>query len=94
MNTYRKFLRIWLTVSSFIGFIAGWLFLSHTSTTTSSVTQIGNTTAQLPQIQAIPTLMGATTNTSTLNNVQTFTVNTVTSQLQNLFAPQMRTGSS
>ena len=92
MNTYRKFLRIWLTVSSFIGFIAGWVFLSHTSSTTTTVTQIDNTTVELPEIQAIPTL-GATDN-SALNNVQTFTVNTVTSQIQNLFSPRMRTGGS
>jgi len=92
MNTYRKFLRIWLTVSSFIGFIVGWVFLSHISSTPNGVTQVGNT--QLPAIQAIPTLIGATTNTSALNNVQTFTVNTVTSQIQNLFSPRMRTGGS
>ena len=92
MNTYRKFLRIWLTISSFIGFIAGWIFLSHTSTTTS-VTQVGNTTVQMPAIQAIPTL-GVSTDNSALNNVQSFTVNTVTSQLQNMFSPRMRTGGS
>jgi hypothetical protein len=94
MNTYRKFLRIWLTVSSFIGFITGWVFLSHTSSTSTGVTQVGNTAMQLPAIQAIPTLIGATTNTSALNNVQTFTVNIVTSQIQNLFSPRMRTGGS
>lgn len=92
MNTYRKFLRIWLTISSFIGFIAGWVSLSHSSSPTTSVTQFGNT-AQLPAIQAIPTL-GTGTDNSALNNVQSFTVNTVTSQLQNLFSPPMRTGGS
>ena len=30
MNISRKFLRIWLTISSMIGFVAGWIFLSHT----------------------------------------------------------------
>ena len=93
MNTYRKFLRIWLTISSFIGFIAGWFFLSHTSTTTSSSVQVGNTTVQLPAIQAIPTL-GVSANNSAASNVQSFTVNTVTSQLQNMFSPSMRTGGS
>jgi hypothetical protein len=93
MNTYRKFLRVWLTISSFIGFIAGWIFLSHTSTTTTSVTQVSNTTVQMPAIQAIPTLDVATNN-SALNNVQSFTVNTVTSQIQNMFSPRMRTGAS
>ena len=93
MNTYRKFLRIWLTISSFIGFIAGWVFLSHTLPTTTSVTQFGNSAVQLPAIQAIPTI-GTGIDNSALNNVQTFTVNTITSQIQNLFSPPMRTGGS
>jgi len=93
MNTYRKFLRIWLTISSFIGFIAGWIFLSHSSSTTTNVNQFGNTTMKLPEIQAIPTLSIGTGN-SALNNVQSFTVNTITSQIQNMLSPRMRTGGS
>jgi len=92
MNAYRKFLRIWLTVSSFIGFIAGWVFLSHT-VETKTVTTIGNTTVSMPALQAIPTVQGLTQN-SAINNVQSFTVNTNISQGWSLFSPPMRTGGS
>jgi hypothetical protein len=92
MNAVRKLLRIWLTVASFIGFIAGWIFLSHTTTTTS-VTYVGNTAVQMPALQAIPTVEGINGN-SALNNVQTFTVNTNTSAFQSFFSSPLRTGGS
>jgi len=92
MTTYRKFLRIWLTISSFIGFIAGWVFLSHT-VETKTITYVGNTAVEMPALQAIPTVAGLTTN-SAVNNVQTFTVNTNTAQGWSLFSPPMRTGGS
>jgi len=41
MNIYRKIIRIWLAIASFIGFIAGWVFLSHT-VETKTVTYVGN----------------------------------------------------
>jgi len=92
MNAYRKLLRIWITVNSFIGFVAGWGFLSHT-VDTSTITHIGNTTVEMPALQPIPTVQSATSN-SALNNVQTFSVNTSPSLFQSLFSPRMRTGGS
>lgn len=92
MNTYRKLIRIWLTISSFIGFIAGWIFLSHTIET-KTVTYVGNTAVEMPALQAIPTVGSLNTN-SAINNVQTFTVNTNTSQSWSLFSRPMRTGGS
>jgi hypothetical protein len=89
MNAYRKLIRIWLTISSFIGFIAGWIFLSHT-VETKTVTYVGNTAVEMPALQAIPTVGSLNTN-SAINNVQTFTVNR---QAQSLFSPFMRTGGS
>jgi len=89
MNIYRKIIRIWLAIASFIGFIAGWVFLSHT-VETKTVTYVGNTAVEMPALQAIPTVGSANPN-SAVNNVQTFTVNR---QSQSLFSPFMRTGGS
>jgi len=88
MNISRKLLRIWLTISSVIGFIAGWIFLSHT-VDTKTVTLVGNTSVNMPDIQPIPTL---STRSSGTNNVRTFTVNP--NPPQQSFSPGFRTGGS
>jgi len=92
MNAYRKLLRVWITVTSFIGFVAGWVFLSRTSDPTT-VTQIGNTAVEIPALQAVPTVESLNSN-SALNNVQNFNVNTNPSFFQSLLSPRMRTGGS
>jgi hypothetical protein len=86
MNISRKLLRIWLTISSVIGFVAGWIFLSHTADTTQ---QVDNTIIQMPEIQAIPPLG---TQSSSVNNIQTFAVNPNITQQSSL--PIFRTGGS
>lgn len=86
MKIYKKILRIWITLASFIGFIAGWVFLSHT-TTTNNTTSSGNSTISVPALQAIPMIDAGTANT---NNVQIFTLNTS----QQTFSPVFRTGGS
>lgn len=88
MNISRKLLRIWLTISSLIGFVAGWIFLSHTAEA-KTVNQVGNTTVQMPEIQPIPTL---NSQSSGGNNVQTFSVNP--NPPQQSFSPEFRTGGS
>ena len=86
MNISRKFLRIWLTISSLLGFVAGWIFLSHTAESKTTI-QVGNITVEMPDIQAIPTVNG-----SGPNSVQAFSLNPNTSQLA--FSPSFRTGGS
>lgn len=88
MNISRKFLRIWLTISSMIGFVAGWIFLSHT-VETEIVTHVGSTTVDMPDIQPIQTL---NTEGSGVNNVQTFSINP--NPPQSSFSPGFRTGGS
>ena len=90
MNISRRLLRIWLTVSSFVGFIAGWIFLSHT-TDTDTITQVGNTKVNMPEVQAIPTLRGMDED-SDRNDVQTFSINPNSAQPS--FSPNLRTGGS
>ena len=92
MNAYRKLLRVWITVTSFVGLVAGWIFLSRTSDT-NNVVYIGNTAIEMPAWQAIPTVESVNPN-SALNSLQTFTVNPSTSQSQSFFSPPMRTGGS
>lgn len=89
MNTYKKALRVWITVSSFFGFIAGWIFLSHT-VDSETITQIGNTTVEMPALQAIPTLESVNTDSSWSSSIQNFTI----VQSQQVFSPPMRTGGS
>jgi hypothetical protein len=86
MSISRKLVRIWLTISSVIGFVAGWIFLSHT-VEAKTVTQVGNTTVEMPDIQAIPTL-----NNSGVGNMQTFSINPNPPQQSS--APSFRTGGS
>ena len=88
MNISRKLLRIWLTITSAVGFLIGWIFISHT-VEAKTIIQVGNTTIEMPAIQAIPTL---NIQGSSGNNVQTFSVNP--SQSQQSFVPGFRTGGS
>jgi hypothetical protein len=86
MSISRKFIRLWLTISSGIGFVVGWVFLSHT-VEAKTVTQVGNTTVEMPAIQVIPTL-----SSSGSSSMQTFSVNP--NPQQQSFAPSFRTGGS
>lgn len=88
MNVNRKLLKIWLTISSLVGFVAGWFFIAHTVDSNSTIT-IGNTTITMPEFQDIPSINGVDQNTS-IGDVQTFSINTS----QPFFSPQLRTGGS
>jgi len=88
MNAYKKVLRIWITITSFIGFLVGWVFLSRT-TEPDTVTYVGNTVVTMPEIQAIPAL-GDTSNNTGSGNVQFFTVNVAPQSS----SPTFRTGGS
>jgi len=86
MNVSRKLLRIWLTISSLVGFVLGWIFLSRT-VEAATPTRIGNTSIAMPDIQAIPTL---STEDLNANGRRTFSVN----PSQPSFMPRLRTGGS
>jgi len=88
MNAYKKILRIWITITSSIGFLVGWVFLSRT-TEPETVTYVGNTVVTMPEIQAIPAL-GDTSNNTDSGNVQFFTVNVAPQSS----SPTFRTGGS
>jgi len=89
MNAYKKVLRIWITITSFIGFLVGWVFLSHT-TDTNITTYVGNVAVVMPEIQTIPALGDTTTDTTNTGNVQVFTVNAA----PQTSGPTFRTGGS
>ncbi|HMZ08629.1 MAG TPA: hypothetical protein PK078_13515 [Anaerolineales bacterium] len=90
MNIYRQILKIWITVTSVIGFVAGWVFLSRAAEL-EEITTIGNTAINMPEMPSLPTLDGSVTDTSNPGNVQSFTVNTAP---QTNFTQPMRTGGS
>jgi len=89
MNAYKKILRIWITITSFVGFLVGWVFLSRT-TEAETITYVGNTVVTMPEIQAIPALGDTSTSNTATNNVQFFTVNVS----QQTSSPAFRTGGS
>jgi hypothetical protein len=86
MNIPRKLLRIWLTVSSLVGFVLGWIFLSQT-VEAATPTRVGNTSVNMPDIQAIPTLSTDSVNS---NSLRSFAFRPV----QPSFLPRLRTGGS
>ena len=85
MNISRKLLRLWLTISSVIGFIVGWIFLSH-DVDSERVTHVGSTAVEMPTIQPIPTL-----NADSITG-QPFSINP--NPPQQLFSSSFRTGGS
>ena len=89
MKTYKKILRIWITIASFISFLTGWVFISR-ATKIGSVTYVGNTAVVMPTFQSIPALGDTTSNNTGTGNVQVFTVNTAPQTSR----PMFRTGGS
>ena len=89
MNAYKKILRIWITITSFIGFLVGWVFLSRT-TEPATVAYVGNMVVTMPEIQAIPALGDTSNNTTNSGNVQFFTVDDAPQSS----SPMFRTGGS
>jgi len=89
MNAYKKILRIWITITSFIGFLVGWVFLSRT-TESEIVTYVGNTVVTMPEIQTIPALGDTSTSNTKSEDVQFFTVNVAPQSS----SPMFRTGGS
>jgi len=89
MSLYRKLLRYWLTAASLVGFLIGWIFISHSTEPENTITTAdGQTlTIEMPSIPSVDNLAAPATDT---NGIQTFTFN----QNQPGFAPQMRTGGS
>ena len=91
MNTYRKLLRIWIALASFVGFFTGWAFLAKTEKTETVIqTETGNIVIEMPAIPELPSIDGLSSENS--GSVQTFTINPVTNTQS--FTPQLRTGGS
>jgi len=91
MNIYRKLLRGWITLTSIIGFVGGWVFIAR-ATEIETVTYVGQTAVTMPELEPIPTVNGLAGNPLSVSNVQTFTFSQSTSQQS--FSPPMRTGGS
>ena len=71
MNTYRKLLRIWIALASFVGFFTGWAFLAKTEETETVIqTETGTIVVEMPAIPELPSIDGISAENS--GNVQTF----------------------
>lgn len=90
MKLYRTLLKIWIGMVSLAGFVTGWIFIAR-ATEVETVTYVGNTVVNMPELQPLPTVEGLTGEPLTVSNVQTFTVNPV---VQQTFTQPMRTGGS
>ncbi|GEM_PF-3486064 len=86
MKLYRKFLRLWLAVSSFAGFLTGWVFLAHSAGPETVTMPDGATIVlDLPPIPSVDDFAAAE---SDAGSVQSFTFS------QPSFPVRMRTGGS
>ncbi|MFN8412588.1 MAG: hypothetical protein U0Z26_09395 [Anaerolineales bacterium] len=105
MDAFKKILRYWLTLSSFIGFLVGWVFVSQSSEseladTNSATANTTNTSVVSSTLAPVPSIdsMINTTNSGQVGNVQTFTF-TQSNNNNNSFSffsqqPSMHTGGS
>jgi hypothetical protein len=105
MKPLKLALRIWITITSVLSFLAGWALLSHapkpasifssqSSTTTSSSAADPISVNPLPTLAPIPSLDSIITNPNTAVNLQplpSFNNNVTTT---NNFVPRLRTRGS
>ncbi len=92
MNMYRKLLRIWIAVTSFIGFMIGWVFLAQTSEA-EFVTNANTGGLEIYSLPPIPSVNGISNHSLETDSVQMFTFDQSV-QPQQTFAPALRTGGS
>ena len=95
MNTFKKILRWWITVTSMIGFLVGWVFVANNSETEFANT--ANTGSTSTNTQVVDSLnLPAIPSVGSVNEVNnqpfTFSPSTTTSNQQ--FMPGLRTGGS
>ena len=94
MKLYRKALRIWITISSLISFLIGWVFLAHIPESGLSASTSAASTANVLNLPAIPSVNGLANTNSNAGSVQLFSFNPSTSQSQTTTIPGLRTRGS
>lgn len=95
MKLYRKALRIWITISSLISFLIGWVFLAHIPETGLSTSTSATSSANTLNLPAIPSVKGLANTNSNSGGVQLFSFNPSTSQQsQTTTLPGLRTRGS
>ena len=92
MNITKKLLRVWISIVSLGGFLAGWAIIAQTAQneTPQDTTSPAAITIEMPAIPQIDQLVGQAP--SQPGAVQNFTINRT--QPPTSFTPQMRTGGS
>lgn len=107
MNIFKKSLHLWITLTSFTGFLAGWAFLAQAArqAVTQSVAKpiVSRVMVSLPPVQSVNSLL--TIPSSNSNNLQAYRVIPATPTPQPvptlqpqpqvlLFTPPLKTGGS
>lgn len=97
MKIYRKALRIWITISSLISFLIGWVFLAHIPEAGLSTSTSAASTANILNLPAIPSVNELSNTNPNGSGVQLFSFTPSTSsqsQTQTTTVPGLRTRGS
>ena len=82
MKLYRKALRIWITTTSLISFLTGWVFLAHIPESGLNTSSNAASTANVFNLPAIPSVSALANTNSNAGSVQLFSFDPSTSQSQ------------
>jgi len=80
MKLYRKALRIWITISSLVSFLIGWVFLAHLNESGLTTLTTAEGTTNMLNLPAIPSVNDLASTNSEGGNVQLFSFDPSTSQ--------------
>jgi len=95
MKLYRKALRLWITITSLISFLIGWVFLAHIPESALSASTSTDTMTNTLDLPAIPSVNGLANTNPNSNGVQLFSFVPSTTQTQSQAAsPTFRTRGS
>jgi len=95
MKLYRKALRVWITITSLVSFLIGWVFLAHIPESGLSTSTNTDTTTNTLNLPAIPSVNGLTSANQNGNGVQLFSFDLSTTQTQSqAVSPAFRTRGS
>ena len=95
MKLYRKALRLWITITSLVSFLIGWVFLAHIPESVLSASTSADTTTNTLNLPAIPSVNSLANTNPNSGGLQLFSFTPSTSsQSQTTTAPGLRTRGS
>lgn len=95
MKLYRKALRSWITITSLISFLIGWVFLAQIPESALNASTSADTTTNILDLPEIPSVNGLANTNPSGNGVQLFSFDpSTTSPSQTTTVPGLRTRGS